>query len=118
MIVDHNRQVIRGEAVLFENDLVVGHRRVGFATDQVIERQRHIVVGHSHTHHRGRVEAGRLGALVARLAQAQAVVARRLFARGLLGAHLLESLRSAPAIVGITLGQEPLGCLLIERQPL
>src|SRR5262249_5590468 len=100
VIVDDDREMIGREAVGLQDHLVVGKGRAGLPADQVVEDQRRIVRD-EHPDDRLVGEAGLAGSLLARLAQAAAVVARRLAALALLLAHRLEPLGAAPTLVGV-----------------
>lgn len=105
MVVDHDRQVVGGEAVGLEDHLVVGEGGLDLATNQVMEHQRG-VIGDVHAHHRRLGEARELGPLFLGHAVAQPVVAGVLLLRGLLLAHCRQALLGAPAMVGVARGQQ------------
>ena len=117
VVVDDDGQVVRREAVGLEDDLVVGVRRVDLAADQVLEVGLD-VVRDPHPHHRIRAEPGQLLALLARLAQAEPVVAGRLLGLLLGLAHLGQPLGGAPAVVGVAVGEQALDVRPVGLEPL
>ena len=116
-VVDDHGEVVGGEPVGLEDDLVVGPGRGHPSTDEVVELQGR-VVRHEHPHDGRRGEARERPPLLLALAEAQPVVPGGALGSLLLLAHLGEALGGAPASVGVSVGQQSVHVGLVRVEPL
>ena len=118
MVVDHHREVVRGEAVGLEDHLILDRVRLPLdaTVHQIVDPEGALV--RNLEAHRVQLALGPEGGLRRRDGAAMTVVLRELVPRFLLTAHLREPLSRAKAVVRRPLLHELARVLLVKRKPL